>query len=82
MKINYAYIRKLVENKKDYQEIFSFRKIKFCLKDIEEFNPCKEGVERYLKIFKPEEVITWEEFANRYDKKSDVIWLYNNLRKN
>jgi len=69
-------------NKKNYKEIVSLKKIKFCLKDIEKFYPCKEGVERYLKAFRPEEVITWEEFITRYDHKSDIMWLYNNLRKN
>jgi len=68
-------------NEKDYQEIVSFRKTKFCLKDIKKFKPCKEGVDRYLKVFKPEEVITWEEFITRYDQRSDILWLYINLRK-
>jgi len=49
------------------------------LRDIKKFRPCKEGVERYLKIFKPEEIITWEEFIAKYNQKSDIIWLYNML---
>jgi len=68
-------------NEKDYKEILNLKKIKFCLKDIEKFNPCKEGVDRYLKVFEPKEIITWEEFIARYDKKSDIFWLYNNIKK-
>jgi len=51
------------------------------LRDIKKFKPCKEGVERYLKIFKPEEIITWEEFIAKYNQKSDIIWLYNMLKQ-
>jgi len=68
-------------SEKDYKEIVDFKKIKFCLKDIEEFNPCKEGMDKYLKVFRPEEVITWEEFITRYEQKNDIIWLYNKLRR-
>jgi len=36
-------------------------------------------VKRYLKVFRAEEIITWEEFITRYDQKSDILWLYNEL---
>jgi len=68
-------------NESDYYEVINFKNIRFCLKDIKEFKPCKEGVERYLKVFKPEETMTWEEFITRYDQRDDISWLYDKIRK-
>jgi len=68
-------------SEKDYQEIDSLKKIKFSLKDIKKFRPCKEGIDRYLKVFRSEEVITWKEFITRYNQKSDILWLYNKIKR-
>jgi len=52
------------------------------LSDIKKFKPCNSGIERYLKVFKSEEVISWDEFVTRYKEIEDVFWLYNKFREN
>jgi len=61
------------------KRVMALRSAKFSLKIIKRFKPCKEGVERYLKVFRPEEVITWKEFITRYRNTEDILWLYNKL---
>ena len=44
--------------------------------EIMSYDPCPDGVERYLEHTKTEETITWNTLLERHSYKGDVGWLY------
>lgn len=57
---------------------------KFSFKNLErEANPCISSREKVLKIFEPEERVTWTEYMDRYGKENinDTFWLINCMPK-
>jgi len=68
-------------NGNDYHEITGFKKIEISLKDIKKFGPSKEEMKRYKKVFKQKKVMPWEKFITKYDRRRDIMWLYNKIEK-
>jgi len=62
-----------------FKNSIKLRKKEFSLETIKKFKPCKEGIERYLEVFGPDEVITWNNFVSRHKKESDIYWLYGKI---
>ena len=44
--------------------------------EIMSYDPCPDGVERYLEHTKKEETITWNTLVERHSHKGDIRWLY------
>lgn len=53
----------------------SFRLTPVTYDEIMSYNPCPDGVERYLKHTTKEEAITWNQLVERHPNKADVSWL-------
>lgn len=45
--------------------------------EIMSYNPCMDGVERYLEHTAMEETITWNTLLERHSHKDDIRWLYS-----
>ena len=45
--------------------------------EIMSYDPCLDGVERYLKHTSKEETITWDTLLERHSDKSDIKWLFS-----
>lgn len=45
--------------------------------EIMSYEPCEDGVERYLEHTSKEEQITWNQLLKRHKDKSDIKWLFN-----
>ena len=48
--------------------------------EIMSYDPCPDGVERYLEHTKKKETITWETLLERHSYKGDIGWLFNKRR--
>ena len=46
--------------------------------EIISYNPCMDGVKRYLKHTATEETITWNTLLERHPYKNDIGWLFRN----
>lgn len=46
--------------------------------EIISYNPCMDGVERYLEHTTKEETITWNTLLERHSYKNDIRWLFSN----
>ena len=46
--------------------------------EIISYNPCMDGVKRYLKHTATEETITWNTLLERHSYKNDIGWLFRN----
>ena len=46
--------------------------------EIMSYNPCMDGVERYLEHTVMEETITWNTLLERHSHKDDIWWLFSN----
>lgn len=44
--------------------------------EIMSYDPCPDGVERYLEYTAKEETITWNTLLERHSHKGDIGWLY------
>ncbi len=45
--------------------------------EIMSYDPCSDGVERYLKHTKEKETVTWNTLLERHSYKADISWLYD-----